>query len=78
MIARERTLGVQACPNSVDFIVVRDKAIADTIDVKRLPKRPAPPRFGKKLSAAQRWGRRTCVDPRTAVSLSLTSTLQKE
>ena len=30
---------IQACPNQVDFIVVRDPKIADTIDVKRLPKR---------------------------------------
>ena len=34
---------IQACPNQVDFIVVRDPKIADTIDVKRLPKRPSPP-----------------------------------
>ena len=45
---------IQACPNQVDFVVVRDPKIAENIDVKRLPKRPAPPRFGKKLSAAQK------------------------
>lgn len=27
---------------------------ADAVNVKRLPKRPAPPRFGRKLSAAQK------------------------
>ena len=53
----------QACPNQVDFIVVRDASIAEGIDVKRLPKRPAPPRFGKKLSAAQRErATHICVD----------------
>ena len=57
------TLVLQACPNSVDFIVVRDKAIVDAIDVKRLPKRPSPPRFGKKLSAAQKErASHVCVD----------------
>ena len=45
---------IQACPNQVDFVVVRDPKIAATVDVKRLPKKPAPPRFGKKLSAAQK------------------------
>ena len=54
---------IQACPNQVDFVVVRDPKIADTIDVKRLPKRPAPPRFGKKLSAAQKErASHICVD----------------
>ena len=57
------TLVAQACPNAVDFIVVRDPKIADTIDVKRLPKRPSPPRFGKKLSAAQKErASHICVD----------------
>jgi rubrerythrin len=54
---------IQACPNQVDFVVVRDPKIADTIDVKRLPKRPSPPRFGKKLSAAQKErASHICVD----------------
>jgi len=53
----------RACPNSVDFIVVRDKEIAATIDVKRLPKRPSPPRFGKKLSEKQKErASHICVD----------------
>ena len=54
---------IQACPNQVDFVVVRDPKIAENIDVKRLPKRPAPPRFGKKLSAAQKErATHICVD----------------
>ena len=54
---------IQACPNQVDFVVVRDAKQAATIDVKRLPKRPAPPRFGKKLSAAQKErATHICVD----------------
>jgi rubredoxin len=54
---------LNACPNQVDFIVVRDPKAVQTIDVKRLPKRPAPPRFGKKLSAAQKErATHICVD----------------
>ena len=54
---------IQACPNQVDFVIVRDAKQAATIDVKRLPKRPAPPRFGKKLSAAQKErATHICVD----------------
>ena len=54
---------IQACPNQVDFIVVRDPKILATVDVKRLPKRPSPPRFGKKLSAAQKErASHICVD----------------
>ncbi|CAK9146577.1 unnamed protein product [Ilex paraguariensis] len=41
---------IQAKPDSVYFVVNRG---AD-VDVKRLPKRPAPPRFGKKLTEAQK------------------------
>ncbi|XP_028805715.1 uncharacterized protein LOC114760609 isoform X1 [Neltuma alba] len=41
---------IQAKPDSVYFVVSRG---AD-VDVKRLPKRPAPPRFGRKLSEAQK------------------------
>lgn len=42
---------------------MRDPKIAANIDVKRLPKRPAPPRFGKKLSAAQKErATHICVD----------------
>ena len=44
---------VTACPNAVDFIVARGPA-ADEINVKRLPKRPAPPKMGRKLTAAQK------------------------
>ncbi|XP_002975304.2 uncharacterized protein LOC9629430 [Selaginella moellendorffii] len=41
---------IQAKPESVYFVVSRG---AD-VDVKRLPKRPAPPRFGRKLTEAQK------------------------
>ncbi|XP_021900219.1 uncharacterized protein LOC110816371 [Carica papaya] len=41
---------IQAKPDSVYFVVSRG---AD-VDVKRLPKRPAPPRFGRKLTEAQK------------------------
>jgi rubredoxin len=43
---------INACPNQVDFIVVRGPGEKE-FDVKRLPKRPAPPKFGRKMSAAQ-------------------------
>ncbi|KAL6972233.1 hypothetical protein U1Q18_031921 [Sarracenia purpurea var. burkii] len=41
---------IQAKPDSVYFVVSRG---AD-VDVRRLPKRPAPPRFGRKLTEAQK------------------------
>jgi rubredoxin len=41
---------INAKPDSVYFVVNRG---AD-VDVKRLPKRPAPPRFGRKLTEAQK------------------------
>lgn len=41
---------IQAKPDSVYFVVSRG---AD-VDVKRLPKRPAPPQFGRKLTDAQK------------------------
>ncbi|XP_024386075.1 uncharacterized protein [Physcomitrium patens] len=41
---------INAKPDSVYFVVARG---AD-VDVKRLPKRPAPPRFGRKLTDAQK------------------------
>ena len=48
----------------MDFVIVRDAKIAATVDVKRLPKRPSPPRFGgRKLSAAQKErATHVCVD----------------
>jgi hypothetical protein len=50
--------------------VVRDKAIMDAIDVKRLPKRLSPPRFGKKLSEAQKErASHICVDCRYVYTL---------
>ncbi|XP_014519379.1 uncharacterized protein LOC106776435 [Vigna radiata var. radiata] len=42
---------IQAKPDSVYFVVSRGGA---EVDVKRLPKRPAPPRFGRKLTDAQK------------------------
>ncbi|XP_049349400.1 protein MET1, chloroplastic [Solanum verrucosum] len=41
---------IQAKPDSVYFVISRG---AD-VDVKRLPKRPAPPQFGRKLTDAQK------------------------
>ncbi|KAL3521745.1 hypothetical protein ACH5RR_019894 [Cinchona calisaya] len=42
---------LQAKPDSVYFVVSRGGA---DVDVKRLQKRPAPPRFGRKLTEAQK------------------------
>ncbi|CAL0311376.1 unnamed protein product [Lupinus luteus] len=41
---------IQAKPDSVYFVVSRGAEV----DVKRLPKRPAPPRFGRKLTETQK------------------------
>uniref|UniRef100_A0A0E0AR68 Rubredoxin-like domain-containing protein n=1 Tax=Oryza glumipatula TaxID=40148 RepID=A0A0E0AR68_9ORYZ len=41
---------IQAKPDSVYFVVSRGAQV----DVKRLPKRPAPPRFGRKLTESQK------------------------
>lgn len=41
---------IQAKPDSVYFVVSRGAQV----DVKKLPKRPAPPRFGQKLTDAQK------------------------
>ncbi|KAL9240223.1 hypothetical protein vseg_014468 [Gypsophila vaccaria] len=41
---------IQAKPDSVYFVVSRGAFV----DVKRLPKRPAPPRFGRKLTDSQK------------------------
>ncbi|KAJ4773023.1 Rubredoxin family protein [Rhynchospora pubera] len=41
---------IQAKPDSVYFVVNRGAEV----DVKRLPKRPAPPRFGRALTEAQK------------------------
>ncbi|XP_065872918.1 uncharacterized protein [Euphorbia lathyris] len=50
---------IQAKPDSVYFVVSRGAQV----DVKRLPKRPAPPRFGRKLTETQK-ARAThiCID----------------
>nr|AFK40564.1 unknown [Medicago truncatula] len=42
---------INAKPDSVYFVVSRGGA---DVDVKRLPKRPAPPRFGRKLTETQK------------------------
>ncbi|KQJ95275.1 uncharacterized protein LOC100831452 isoform X1 [Brachypodium distachyon] len=42
---------IQAKPDSVYFVVSRG---GGDIDVKRLPNRPAPPRFGRKLTDSQK------------------------
>lgn len=42
---------ISAAPSPVTFIYV--KGANEKINVKRLPKRPAPPRFGRKLTAGQ-------------------------
>jgi len=44
---------INACPNVVDFVVVRGADIG-TVNVKRLNKRPIPPKFGRRLSEAQK------------------------
>ncbi|KAH7292029.1 hypothetical protein KP509_29G048100 [Ceratopteris richardii] len=41
---------IQAKPESVYFVVSRGAEV----DVKKLPKRPAPPRFGRRLTEAQK------------------------
>lgn len=50
---------IQAKPDSIYFVVSRGAEV----DVKRLPKRPAPPRFGRKLTETQK-ARAThiCID----------------
>ncbi|PIA58840.1 hypothetical protein AQUCO_00500643v1 [Aquilegia coerulea] len=50
---------IQAKPDSVYFVISRGAEV----DVKRLPKRPAPPRFGRKLTDSQK-ARAThiCID----------------
>ncbi|XP_050386849.1 uncharacterized protein LOC126803136 [Argentina anserina] len=42
---------INAKPDNVYFVVSRGGA---EVDVKRLPKRPAPPRFGRKLTESQK------------------------
>ncbi|KAK9724089.1 hypothetical protein RND81_05G047400 [Saponaria officinalis] len=42
---------IQAKPDSVYFVISRG---GPPVDVKRLPKRPAPPRFGRKLTDSQK------------------------
>lgn len=51
----------QAAPSPVSLVLVRGPN--DSVDVKKLPKKPAPARFGRRLTAAQK-ARAThlCVD----------------
>ena len=52
---------IQAAPSPVTFVVVKGENTS--VDVKRLPKKPAPQRFGRKLTASQK-ARAThlCID----------------
>ncbi|KAL4853845.1 Rubredoxin-1 [Chlorella vulgaris] len=52
---------IQAAPSPVSLVLVRGPN--DSVDVKKLPKKPAPARFGRRLTAAQK-ARAThlCVD----------------
>ena len=52
---------IAAAPSPVTFVVVKGENTS--VDVKRLPKKPAPARFGRKLTAAQK-ARAThiCID----------------
>lgn len=52
---------MKAAPSPVTFVYV--KGDNEKINVKRLPKRPAPPRFGRKLTARQKeLATHVCVD----------------
>jgi rubredoxin len=53
---------ITACPNAIDFVVMRGAA-ADQVNVKRLPKRPAPDKMQRKLTPQQK-ARAThiCID----------------
>ncbi|BDA49209.1 hypothetical protein COCOBI_13-3190 [Coccomyxa sp. Obi] len=52
---------IGACPSPVCFVYVKGEN--KEVQVKRLPKRPMPPRFGRKLTAAQReLATHICVD----------------
>ncbi|CAN7037897.1 unnamed protein product [Brassica rapa subsp. trilocularis] len=50
---------IQAKPDSVYFVVSRGGA---DVDVKKLNKRPAPPRFGRKLTETQKATTHICLD----------------
>lgn len=52
---------IQAAPSPVTIVVVKGENT--TVDVKRLPKKPAPARFGRRLTATQK-ARAThlCID----------------
>ena len=52
---------LNACPSPVTIVVVKGENT--TVNVKALPKKPAPPRFGRKLTSAQK-ARAThiCID----------------
>ncbi|KAK9822200.1 hypothetical protein WJX81_003055 [Elliptochloris bilobata] len=43
---------INACPSPVAFVYVKGENTE--VNVKRLPKKPTPPRFGRKLTSAQR------------------------
>lgn len=52
---------IQAAPSPVTFVVIKGENTS--VDVKRLPKKPAPARFGRRLTATQK-ARAThlCID----------------
>mmetsp|Transcript_32874 Transcript_32874/g.72602 ORF Transcript_32874/g.72602 Transcript_32874/m.72602 type:complete len:238 (+) Transcript_32874:65-778(+) len=52
---------INAAPSPVTFIIVRGENTS--VNVKRLPKKPAPPRFGRKLTEGQKaLASHICVD----------------
>ncbi len=52
---------IQAAPSPVTIVVVKGENTG--VDVKRLPKKPAPQRFGRKLTAAQKTrATHLCID----------------
>lgn len=52
---------IKACPSPVCIVYVKGENTK--VNVKRLPKRPAPPRFGRKLTASQKaLATHICVD----------------
>lgn len=52
---------IKAAPSPITFVYV--KGANDKVNVKRLPKKAAPPRFGRKLTAGQRaLASHICVD----------------
>ncbi|CAG9467492.1 unnamed protein product [Pedinophyceae sp. YPF-701] len=52
---------IQACPSPVAFVITKGENTS--VDVKRLPKKAAPKRFGRKLTASQKeLATHICID----------------